>query len=807
MPRWLKITLKTLGVLIGILVILSVAATVYVAYNKKKILDALIKEANKNLNGTLTVGDLSPSFFSGFPGISVSLKDVVLRDSLWKQHKHDLINADKIQVTVNALALIKGTVDISKIALSNSRIFLYTDTTGYSNTSVFAAKKKKPVTKEEKEVPSIEIGKVNMDNVEFTLDNRYRKKLFHFSVNSFRADMDYPSSGWEADMQLKTLVHDLGFNTRRGSFVKNALLDGHFQITYNKEKKTIVFSPQKVDIAKTPFIIGAQFNLAKEPLAFRIHIKTPGIQWKNAARLLAPNISKKLDMFDVKNPIPVQTSITGDFGAGDPVIVVKTQVDKNTLVTPGGTLTDVHFDGLFTNANVPAKGTTNANSAIKFHHLTGNYAGIPFKADTAIIANLDTPVASGVFTSQFDIAKLNEAIGGNEAIKFNGGKADMKLNYKADIVNYRFSKPIVSGDINVREANISYVPRNINFKNSSITLSFRGNDLLLKNIRVQSGRSIVKMEGSVLNFLNFYYTDPEKIVVKWNVYSPQLYLGEFLGYLGNRRSSPQNPKKTTTKRAAVVSNRIDDLLEKSKVDMQVRVDKLFYKKFAATNAKASLFISEDGIKLSNMHVNHAGGFLNLDGNIVQKGTYNRFNLRAQVSNVNISTFFYSFDNFGIDGLSYKNLKGFFFSKINAAGNITEQGGLIPRSIDGTVVFDLKQGALVNFPPFVSVSKFALKGRGLDNITFSNLNGKFDINKEKIFINPMRISSSAINMDVGGVYSLTRGTNINIDVPLRNPKKDAEITDAKEKRERRMRGLVLHLVAKDGDDGKIKFGLR
>ncbi|MNL49050.1 hypothetical protein D3C87_1719550 [compost metagenome] len=71
---------------------------------------------------------------------------------------------------------------------------------------------------------------------------------------------------------------------------------------------------------------------------------------------------------------------------------------------------------------------------------------------------------------------------------------------------------------------------------------------------------------------------------------------------------------------------------------------------------------------------------------------------------------------------------------------------------------------------------------------------------------MQINSSLLNMDVAGVYSLTTGTNIAVDVPLRNPKKDADITDKEELKARRMKGIVLHLLATDGEDGKIKIKL-
>jgi hypothetical protein len=138
--------------------------------------------------------------------------------------------------------------------------------------------------------------------------------------------------------------------------------------------------------------------------------------------------------------------------------------------------------------------------------------------------------------------------------------------------------------------------------------------------------------------------------------------------------------------------------------------------------------------------------------------------------------------------------------------ISEQGKLLTKSLTGSVIFDLKNGALVNFEPVKSAGKFAFPFRNLDNITFSNLNGKFDIDGEKVTINPMQISSSLINMDIAGVYSMGSGTNIVLDVPLRNPKKDQDITDKRQIKERRMKGIVLHLLATDGEDGKIKIKL-
>jgi len=68
-----------------------------------------------------------------------------------------------------------------------------------------------------------------------------------------------------------------------------------------------------------------------------------------------------------------------------------------------------------------------------------------------------------------------------------------------------------------------------------------------------------------------------------------------------------------------------------------------------------------------------------------------------------------------------------------------------------------------------------------------------------------IESSAINMKVAGVYATgSTGTDINVDIPLRNPGKDELIDNTELRQERNMKGITLHLKAKSGDDGKVKI---
>lgn len=803
MPRWSKITLKILGGLVALVLIIFTAIGLYVNANKKTLLETITKQLNKNLNGTLTIGNMEPTFFKGFPGVSISLKNVVMKDSLWKTHQHTLLEAKDFDVSVNTMALLTGTIEIKKIGISNAKIYLFTDSNGYSNTAIFRKKDKKKKPQTEEESSDARLKKFSLKQVSFVVDNKKGHKLFQFDVEMLSGDMDYSFSGWEAKLKLKTIARSLAFNTRRGSFIKDKMLEGPFKINYNEDTGIIDVAENQLNIGKDPFLIFAKFDTSKENTDFSINIKAPGILWRDAAALLAPNISSKLNMFDLKAPIDVTCKLVGNMGpGGDPSINVTALVKDNVLTTPGAVVDSCNFKGVFTNNYLNGKGFTDENSAIKLYQFKGSYSEMPFSIDTVFIHNLDKPIATGVFKSKFEISKLNKAIG-EETLHFTKGTANVKLAYKADIVDFKLSKPIVTGLVDISNADVSYVPRNLNFKNTAISLNFTSTDLFIKNIRLQSGKSIITMDGTVRNFLNLYYNAPEKILLNWQINSRELHLGEFFGFLGSRK-----PAKKTRRHAkhSTFSQDMNDLFEKSMVDMHLRVAKVYYNKFVATDATADLFLSDAGIGLKNVSVKHGGGSVKVDGKISQKGNLNHFSINTTLSNVDIRNFFYSFDNFGMKSLTSKNLKGFLYSKAKIGGTITDQGRLVTNSLKGKVVFDVKKGALLSFDPIKNVGKFAFPFRDLDNITFENLNGNFDIRGQRITINPMQINSSILNMDVSGIYSMSTGTNIALDVPLRNPKKDEDLTDKDEIQARRMNGIVLHLLATDGEDGKIKIKL-
>jgi hypothetical protein len=800
MPRWSKIALTTLGVIFILISIGYISIAFYVNSHKEALLATITKELNKNLDGSLVIKTMEPSLLTGFPGVSLTLENVEMKDKNWARHKHTLLSAKQFAISVNAFGLLRGKVDINKVTISNASIYLFTDSNGYANTSIF--RKKKKVDSLDESSSSTEIRKFQLKQVDLVLDNQKSNKLFHFAVDHLNGKINYTGSGWDADLNLRALTKSLAFNTLKGSFIQDQQVDGRFDANYAEKTGTVVVKPNELKIGDDTFMVGATFWTGKDPVEFSINITSDKLIWRSASALLAPNIKKRLDRFNLEQPIDVKCNIAGNMGrGGDPKIVVTANILENTLITPGGVVDSCSFRGLYTNNFIQGKGNNDSNSVVKLLGFKGNFESIPVNIDTGLIINFITPVATGVFKSKFAVAKLNRVLG-TDVLKFTDGFADVSLKYKASLVNLILNKPVVTGYVNITKADLSYVPRNLRFKDTNIGIKLIGSDLFINDLRVQSGKSIVYMGGSVKNFMNLYYASPEKIIFNWNVRSPQLYLGEFLGFLSSRTVA-RVPKRT---RKSNLAENLNELFDKSQMDIHLRVDQLHYKKFLATNAVAQLVVSEDGIGIQKFSVKHAGGSINVAGNLFQTGQSTRFDLSSYIKNANIKSLFYAFDNFGLKALGYRNLTGNLDATIKIAGRVSSAGILAPNSLKGTVGFDLHKGALLNFDPLINVGKFAFPLRDLNNITFDKLHGMLRFDGEKVAIAPMKVSSSVLNVDVSGVYSMGSGTNIALDVPLRNPKKDKDIVDAKEKDDKRMNGIVLHLLATDGENGKIKIKL-
>jgi hypothetical protein len=615
--------------------------------------------------------------------------------------------------------------------------------------------------------------------------------------------MQSPDTGWQARFHMDVLAKSMSFKTKNGSFIQNKPINGDFEATGDNDGK-IALNSDAVSIGPNQFKLDAVFGANKRPADFRIHLTCDQITWRQASQLVAANIKRKLDQYNVSEPVAVTARIEGSFAGGNPFLYITAKVRDSKVSTPVTVFEKCGFDAIFTNNFENGKGFTDDNSVIRFMRFSGSYKQIPFNIDTGSIININRPIATGNLRADFPVANLN-TIMGDKIAHFTKGRATAYLRYKGDIVNYQLNKPVVTGYINIRNADITYIPEKLKLINSSLSMNFTKDDLILRNIRLQSGHSIITMDGRVKNFMNLYYTAPEKMLLTWEIRSKRLYLNEFLSFLEGDGAKP-SPKSKHRMNSGNAIDQLSNVLEKGTAAMHLDVSNVYYNKFLATDVHADLLTSEDAVVIKNVGLKHAGGFLKMNGSMRRGQDLNKLKLNTIISHVDVNEFFKAFDNFGLSDFTADNLRGILSAKTAITAGVTDDGKLVKNSINGNLDVNLQQGQLLNFKPLYSIGKFAFPFRDLKDIRFRELNAHFDVNGDVFKVYPLKLSSNVINMDVSGIYGISKGTDLAIDVPLRNPKKDTTITDPAKLEKKRYKGVVLHLHAKADSTGKIKIGL-
>jgi len=806
MARWLKISLRLLGSLVILVLLVWLGLALYISSHKQEILASITRQLNENINGQLTVESMEPTLVRGFPAISVSLNNVLLRDTAWHIHHHDLLVAREMSITVNAFSIVQGSPRIRDVHIRDGKVYLFTDSLEYSNTNLFLQKE---VRDSSGRKPQPKLNHFYFDNVHFVYENKTQKKLFDFEIDRLEGRFNYQDTGWQASVRVKTLCHSLDFYNPNGPFLKDKHVTANLTINYNKKQQLLDIPVKKIEIEDDDVSIGATIYLARQPVAFTIEIAADDIDFQAGRSTLSTHIAGKLGIIDLKEPVKVQVTVKGTAKKRDqPQVYARWQVQDNTLEGRGASIENCSFTGYFFNQVDPSMKVCDENSVIAVNNFMGSWEDIDFTADSVRIHNLISPVLSGHFKSQFELQKLNPVLN-NSTFRLDKGSVNLDVHFKGGIKNNDTTQPYITGNVKLKNAAVTYLPRKLSFTNSTADLNFRGSDLLVRNVRLQNGPNVLYMEGAMRNLLNLYYTAPDKILLNWNIRSPQIDLNEYKRFLEARATTTvtkSNSKSAQSTSITRLSRQLDQVLDKSSVQMRLEVGKVAYQKFSASNIIAVVSLTQSRIILEKVSINHAGGTINLNGNINQNGPVNHFALKANVARVQVAPFFESFGNFGQATITHKNIKGDLFVQADVTGAVTDKGTMVPSSINGTVNYDLQNGALIEFEPLKNVGRYVFRRRNLSNIKITSLKSSLDIQGDKIRINPLNLSSDAINANIEGTYALGKGTDIDVDIPLRNPKNDELILDDSVKLNKRMKGLVVHLNVADGADGKMKIKL-
>ncbi|MDQ6762001.1 MAG: hypothetical protein M3015_05150 [Bacteroidota bacterium] len=802
MKRLLKKTLKILGIILGVLLILYFIAFAYISANKKSIIKQVTEDVSKKLNGKVTIGDVDLSFFRTFPHASVRLNNVTITDSMYPQHHHVFFKAQQVFAQLSIIKLIKKQSAVNGVRIEHGAVYLFTDTSGYTNTYLFNSKKDSSIAQKNSSEKN-ELKSIKLVDVRLTIDDRQKEKLQDIAINDLNMKMDdKDSSTFIFSSKADMFVHTLAFNLDAGSFIKETKFEGNFDLKYDKKLSKLRFDSIDIKLEGHPFNLTGWFDLKGPDPQFRLNVHTRKISYAFTKTLLTEKIAKAFAIADVDKNLDADAFINGPLNGGDPLINVYWNIKDAHLKTPFFDFDKASLHGFYTDEVTPGLPRRDPNSKIVISNFSAEWHGLPVNASNIEILNLYQPTLICDLHSAFPLTKLNDIIN-STSIQLQSGDGAINLTYKGPLQRNNNTNSFLNGIIEFKNGTIFYNPREVALTEVNGRLAFKNSDVFVENLQCVVLKNKIVMEGSAKNLLSLVNTEPDKVNLDWNVYSPSLNLSAFTYLLKSRKK--KNYKKKDNGSLGDIAQKIDDILERGRLNVTLKADRMTYKKLLASNVQANISLLQDRYLINNVSMEQAGGRMTLNGSLIsQSDNYNKANVNATLDNVDVSKVFTEFNNFGQNGITAENLSGKLTAKITASLSLDNDGKAYPNSIVSVVDFSLKNGALNNFEPVKKLQNILFKNRDFENIQFAELKDRLEIANQEVKINRMEIQSSVLSLFVEGLYSTKGNTDMSIQVPLRNLRKRKEDDKLKNEGADKKGGASIYLRGRPGRDGNIQF---
>ncbi len=769
----------------------------YVSAHKQKITSAVEKAVKENLNGNVTIESIDISVWRSFPKAEIELNKVSITDSFHRP----LLQLAQIRATAGLFDLIGSKINISTVTLNDGFIDLFTDSSGYTNSYLLKTKQKSGNTKGKK----LAIENIAFNNVSLISKNKETDKKFEVVFEKMNAAIkERNDSNWQISMKEKCLVKGLGFNLEKGSYINNQTIEGKWDITLNTKAPSFSFEKTTLTFNGQPFTLEGAFN-TKEPSHFELHVSSNGLKYAQAIQLLPANIDRKLTLFKLSRPLNVVATIEGPMAKGTtPFVHVVWSVKGSDLKTDIVSFTNCAFNGAFTNQMNKSLPVSDENSQVSFSGFTGYLGAIKMTGKSILVTNLADAQLHFDLVSNCTFAQLDSTLELN-SIRFVSGEGKLHLLYDGPLVDDMTILNHLDLDLDLHNGVIDYTPHNFVFNNFNGDVQFGNNtlkgggfhcDFKQNHFDVNiTGNDISKLSDSIAG----------KATIHCGVFTPSCNLSDFKSFFATKTKVVR--KKANSQSIAGATSEIDDILENGNFFVDIKADKLFLNKFEATNANAKLIFTQAQWQVVSAALQQSGGSLNLSAKIANDNpNYHAATATLTIQNADVQKVFSAFDNFGQEGLTYKNLKGIVNINASIACGFDNKGAIADNSINGNVFFSLKNGALLDYKPLEQIKVSFLKDRNLDDIEFAELYDSINVRNKDIYFHRMEIASSVVDFFVEGVFSLADNTDISIQVPFSNLKKQPDNTPPKAKGTEGKTGPSLYFRARPDKTGHIKIKL-
>lgn len=739
--------------------------------NQEEIFVKVKAAVNEEISGSLEIeGFRFRPFQDGF-GFNFTLYNVILRDSLYNQHKTDLLNAKLIHVALDFGSFYKGVIRLQNLVIQDGNATLFVRKDGYTNLSLFGAKKNKNKKKDSGKGDQLidKLGRIHLTNFGFRFADSTTGKKYGAVFRDVTNRVSHSDSSWNANINGPIFFEGLTFKPEKGGFLINQETFANLSISYNQHTRHLYIRPSsQLRVASQDIVdIKGLFDLKEKPAHFNLSFGAHKIEVADAIKLLPKKIGQSIDSIGVKTKADARVDVVGIFSHEPPAVDISFETDTFQYQLPIGMLRDMKAKGTYTNQADKTKPPGLLNTQVSTPDIKGFFETLPFTFDLKI-DNITDPIALIRGKIKADSATVNGILDPKRYV-VKGGEAYIQIHYDGSLRNFynaktdQFNGKLV-GRINLDNLALDYVPREVHLSKVNGDIYFDEKDFLLPELNMNDGHNAMYVKGAITNLIPYLFGLPRILKASVDMNIPNWKMNWMEVFVGKRTTSPKKGKKKFQ-----LSDMLDNVIDQMEIDARLQSKHMVYHHFSADNMKGLITVKNNIVALNNFSMNAFGGGVKISGSINNPPSTEppKVQIKGNITNADVHSVFYSFNNFGQKAVTHLNLKGKLNTEFNFSSNLKNDVTIIPKSMKGEVKLNLERAQIINFEPFLKMKKLIFKNRNLERVRFAPIRNDLILNGEEIIIKPMEIESNVMTLFLDGIYSFGNKTDISIEIPLRN----------------------------------------
>ena len=747
--------LKKVSIVILSLFIIFFAAAIAIPLFFKKEIDAKIKSAiNKSVNAKVDFKDLDLSLISSFPNLGIKINNLTIVgiDSFAKD---TLANVKQLQLNVNLLSVIKGeTYQIKSVNLNEPNIFAHVLKSGKSNWDIMKSDSTstsgdtaKTAFKIALQKYTIEKGKIIYDDASLgffmNLEN-----LNHTGKGDFTQDL--------FTLQTQSDIEKLNVKYGGIPYLNKVKLDAELPIDIDLKHMKFAFAENKIKLNE--LVLSAIGYLAMpndQDIVMDLKFDAKQSELKNFLSLIPAIYAANFKDMEATGKFAMNGVAKGTYNDKSlPAFNVNLSIENGKVKYPSlpSAINNIQVKSQITNpdgvidhtvVNVPAFHLEFGQVPVDGRLLLKNPTTDPY-VDMALKGKLDLKQLTAIFPMKdMTLSGILDA-----DVQAAGRKSSIdKGQYEA----FKASGQILANNFNYAGKNVP-MPVSV----STAKMVFSPKNITLSNLSAKVGKSDFAANGSVNNYLSYFFKKNQALQGNFNMSSNLIDVNELMG---PKSTTEESGKKTDSKLSVFeVPGNID-------FNLAAKAGRVLYDTYDITNAHGTLLVKNKTVTFKDMALNM------LDGTVKMNGSYAtvdpkkpKVDVDFGIEKMDIQKAFSAFNTVKLLAPVAKYTKGIFSTNLKFNSDLDEHMMPVYSSINAEGLTNIIQAVVDGFEPLNKLAS-SLSSDKFKKLELNNLITKFKIKDGRLNVAPFDIKKDGIVMNVQGSNGLDQTMDYNLGLNL------------------------------------------